>query len=260
MNRHTRANQRHANPKEIEMTLRTLAATLLVALTTTTAFAATNPLGGPSTSGGPAIAISGGEIHSPGDPFRPQVRVPHVGTETYSMSCGIGDGKFANGGSKINLVNTSSKTIPKGATIEVTYPNGSKETFVASSDIQPGSYISMVGPAGATPDDYQCSASASGQVPADQPGPAESGAPTANSAVPPKLVCWFEVVDGKVIIYWKNQGGSAVPSGTEVIGKNAAGIGVSVLIANPIEPGETKSLQLDADPSLAIEACKASFG
>ena len=241
------------------MTNRILAATMLVALTTTTAFAATTPLCGPSTAGGPAIAISGGEIDSPGDPFRPQVRSPHIVTETFSMSCGIGDGKFANGNSIIKLINTSSKTIPKGGTIEVTYPNGSKETFIAPADIGPGGYVSIAGPPGATPGNYPCAASASGRVPAEQPSPAVDGAASGNPTIPPQLVCWFEVVDGKVIIYWQNKGGSPVPAGTEVNGKNAAGIGVTVWIANPINPGETKSLELDADPSLANEACKASF-
>ena len=241
------------------MTNRILAATLLVALTTTTAFAATTPLGGPSTAGGPAIAISGGEIDSPGDPFQPQFRSPKIVTETFSMSCGIGDGKFANGGSKINLVNTSSKTIPKGATIEVTYPDGSKETFTAPADLKPGSYVSIVGPKDATPDNYPCTASATGKVRAEQPSPAVGGAASGNPTIPPQLVCWVEVVDGKVVIYWQNKGGSSLPAGTEVQGKNAAGIGVTVWIASPIDPGETKSLVLDADPSLANEPCDASF-
>lgn len=235
-----------------------LAATLLVALSTTTAFAATTPLGGPSTTGGPAIN-TGGDTTSPGDPFRPQVRSPQIVTDTFSMSCGIGDGKFANGGSIIKLVNTSSKTIPKGATIEVTYPNGSTETITAPSDIHPGGYLSLVGPKDATPDNYPCSASATGRVHAEQPSPAVGGAASGNPTIPPQLVCWFEVVDGKVVIYWQNKGGSSVPAGTEVKGKNSAGIGVSVWISNPIDPGETKSLVLDADPSLANEPCDASF-
>jgi hypothetical protein len=60
-------------------------------------------------------------------------------------------------------------------------------------------------------------------------------------------------------VHWKNQGGSPVPVGAMITGKEAAGVGVSWYIQDPIDPGETVSLELDLDPSLADEACKATI-
>ncbi len=239
------------------MTNRILAATLLVALSTTTTFAATTPFGGPSAPSGPAIS-TGGEIDSPGDPFRPQVRTPRVGTETYSMSCAIGEGKFANGASIIKLVNTSSKTIPKGATIEIIYPDGSKHTVTAPADVAPGGSLGLMAPSWATPDNFPCSASASRQVAVGEPGPAVDNGSSANQSIPPKLVCEFEIIDGKVILHWTNEGGSPVPVGAMITGKNAAGIGVSSFIQDPIEPGETVTIELDMDPKFFDEPCKTT--
>jgi hypothetical protein len=52
-----------------------------LALATTALSSAANPLGGPSTSGGPAIANSGGGITSPGDAFNPHNDAgPQIGT------------------------------------------------------------------------------------------------------------------------------------------------------------------------------------
>lgn len=230
------------------------AALALVALisATTLASAATTPPVIKAVGGS-----TGGQIASPGDPFRPFVVDKTI--ETFSMSCGIGEGKFLNGASIIKMVNTSSKTIPKGAKIVVTYADGSTETFTAPSDIKPGAAVSIMGPPGATPESFGCSAEASRKIPLGMQGsPQVDNGPGPIEALPPKLTCWFEVVDGKVVIHWKNEGGSSILPGAMITGKNAAGVGVSWYIQEPIKPGQEVSTVLDIDPALANEACIAT--
>jgi len=237
--------------------LATISIVFALALSTPTLVNAANlttPFKSPGGSAG-----GGGSITSPGDPFRPEIRPMGMRTETYSMTCGIGAGEFANGSSVIKLVNTSSKTIPKGATVVVTYPDGSTKTFTTPSEIKPGASVGIMGPAGATSESFQCSASASSQFPTAGPGPAVSDAPNGSQALPPKLTCEFEIVDGKVIVHWKNEGGSPIPAGAMITGKNAAGVGVSSYIQDPIDPGETVTTELDIDPSFFNEDCYATI-
>ena len=147
-------------------------------LATTTLAAEAGRLPGPSTSAAGGIdAITTGEIDSPGDPFRPQVDVPRVGTETYVMRCWVDDDEtFSNGNAIIILKNTSTKTIPKGSSIVVVYPDGTKETVVAFVDILPGGAMGVQGP----PDTTACKASASSAV----LPPEVSDGPTGNPAIP----------------------------------------------------------------------------
>jgi hypothetical protein len=134
------------------MTNRILAAALLVALTTTTTLAASTL---PQTpAGGPTITI-GGDITSPGDPFRPgDVR---GGTDrghgptsdgalpksTKDIICRVGEGR--NGVSYVSLVNDTGAIIPAGATITVYIQPGNIEKQVQiETDWPPGKKLDVI--------------------------------------------------------------------------------------------------------------------
>jgi hypothetical protein len=203
-----------------------------------------------------------GGIASPGEPFLPGGRralVP-TGYESFAMICELAEGSFANGSSIIKLVNSGDETIPAGATIKVTLADGSKMTFKTASPIKPGAAVSVMGPVGATPEDFGCSTAATALIPITEPGsPNVPSGQTGLPLLPAKLVCTFEIIGGKVVITWTNTGKGSVPAGSMITGKTSTGIGMSSFIEEPIKPGETLSITLDIDPKFFDEACIATF-
>lgn len=104
------------------------------------------------------------------------------------------------------------------------------------------------------------------QRPLASPGdpflPPISNAPTGNpdKAVYPKLICWFEIVDGKVIIHWVNVGTAAVPVGAVIKGTTSGGIGLSYVMTDEIPPGGSiSSAPLEMDPAWFQEPCNGSI-
>ena len=159
----------------MHLTFKIAVATALLLTTTLTAEA--GRLRGPSTTSGGIDTMTTGEIDSPGDPFLPEFRTPRVATQTHVMRCWVDeDETFSNGNSIIILKNTSTKTIPKGSSIMVVYPDGTTKTVVAPIDMPPGQAIGVQGP----PDATDCTASASSAV----LPPAVSNGPTGNPDLP----------------------------------------------------------------------------
>jgi hypothetical protein len=98
--------------------------------------------------------------------------------------------------------------------------------------------------------------------PGDPFVPSPSNAPKGNpdKAIYPKLICWFEIVDGKVIIHWVNVGTAPVPVGAVIKGTTSGGIGVSSHMSEEIPPGgKLSSPPLDMDPAWFGEPCNASI-
>lgn len=161
----------------------------------------------PVPHGNHPLPVSGTDsIASPGDPFIPSTKPkPKIKIYEYAMSCEIDDGKFANGASSIKMKNTGVETIPAGANIVVTFPDGTKKTFTTPSEIKPGASVSIMGPPDATPDNFSCSAGAWAFGPNIDFGVPEGGRIDPNS--PPEIVCAFTVVNGKLVVSFKNVGG-----------------------------------------------------
>ncbi len=177
-----------------------------------------------------------GETSAAEDPFRPQSK-PKTKTYTYDLSCEV-SGKFGNGAPALKMVNTGTETIPAGAIIAVTYPDGTKKKFTTSSEIKPGGAVSVMGPLGATPESFPCAASATSTGPSLPDGPVGPDVPTANPNLPPKLVCEFTIVGKVVTITWQNIGGSPVMPGQFISGTTSGGIGMTISLTDPIEPGD----------------------
>lgn len=96
--------------------------------------------------------------------------------------------------------------------------------------------------------------------PGDPFFPPTTNAPTSNPdiATYPKLTCYFEIVDGQVVIHWFNAGTAAAPVGSMITGTTASGIGVSWSITEPIEPGASVTLTLEMDPAWFNDFCYAT--
>jgi hypothetical protein len=98
--------------------------------------------------------------------------------------------------------------------------------------------------------------------PGDPFVPPSSNAPKGNpdKAVYPDLICWFEIVDGKVIIHWVNIGTAPVPVGAIIKGTTSGGIGLSWHMTQEVPPGgKLTSIPLDMDPAWFNEPCNASI-
>lgn len=124
------------------MTNRFLAASLLVALTTLPAFAAsTMPSTGPAPTGGP-VGNTGGEIASPGDPFRPGDQrggnePDHAGRSAkrdlpVQVSCVFGETGY------MEMTNNSGEIIPAGTVLTWTSSNGETGMVEVKYDWYPG--------------------------------------------------------------------------------------------------------------------------
>lgn len=127
-------------------------------------------------------------------------------------------------------------------------------TFAQAAVVtKPGPAITGSGPS--TPDISRDSTS-----PGDPFYPPVTNAPTGNPdiATYPKLTCYFEIVDGKVVIHWFNKGTAAAPVGSLITGTTSSGIGVSWYITEPIEPGESITLTVEMDPSWFNDFCHAT--
>lgn len=96
--------------------------------------------------------------------------------------------------------------------------------------------------------------------PGDPFFPPTTNAPTSNPdiATYPKLTCYFEVVDGKVVIHWFNAGTAAAPVGSMITGTTSGGIGVSWYITEPIEPGASITMTVDMNPAWFNDFCYAT--
>jgi hypothetical protein len=98
--------------------------------------------------------------------------------------------------------------------------------------------------------------------PGDPFYPPVSNGPVANpdKAIYPKMVCWFEIVDGKVYIHWTNTGTAPLPAGSLITGTTSGGIGVSWYIPDELAPGgKLTAGPLDMNPEWFGEACKTTF-
>jgi hypothetical protein len=193
-------------------------------------------------------APSSDQTTSVGEPFLPRDK-PKTKTYTYDLSCEI-SGYFNNGVPALKMMNTGTETIPAGAVIEITYPDGTKKKHTVNSDIVPGAALTIWGPLGATPEDFPCTATATSTGPYIEPG--TTNAPSGNPNLPPKLACEFKIVDGKLVVTFKNVGGSPLPAQQFLhAGPENTGYGVSHYLQQDIAPGESIHLIYDGvDPAL----------
>lgn len=96
--------------------------------------------------------------------------------------------------------------------------------------------------------------------PGDPFFPPVTNAPTSNPdlATYPKLTCYFEIVDGQVVIHWFNKGTAAAPAGSMITGTTSGGIGVSWFITEAIEPGASITMTVDMNPAWFNDFCYAT--
>ena len=95
--------------------------------------------------------------------------------------------------------------------------------------------------------------------PGDPFFPPTTNAPTGNPDIPafPELTCYFEILDGKVVIHWFNKGTAAAPVGSMITGTTSGGIGVSLYITEAIEPGAKFTMTVDMNPAWFNDLCYA---
>ena len=135
------------------------------------------------------------------------------------------------------------------ATLLVALTAASSTSAIAAATRSPGPTIERPGPdTGRTTE------------PGDPFFPSTTNAPTSNPdiATYPKLSCYFEIVDGKVVIHWFNKGTAAAPVGSMITGTTSGGIGVSWYITEPIEPGASITMTLDMNPAWFNDLCYAT--
>ena len=135
------------------------------------------------------------------------------------------------------------------ATLLVALTAASSTSAIAATTRSPGPTIERPGPdTGRTAE------------PGDPFFPPTTNAPTSNPdiAAYPKLTCYFEIVDGKVVVHWFNKGTAAAPVGSMITGTTSGGIGVSWYITEPIEPGASITMTLDMNPAWFNDLCYAT--
>jgi len=96
--------------------------------------------------------------------------------------------------------------------------------------------------------------------PGDPFFPPTTNAPTGNPDIAtfPKLTCYFEILDGQVVIHWFNKGTAAVPVGSMITGTTSGGIGMSVYMTEAIEPGAKYTMTVDMNPAWFNDLCYAT--